>query len=49
MGLRFILIWWVVLSIFEGKNAELIRIPRLPITLDCQAIEPHKVTLALIC
>jgi len=37
-----------ILYIFEGKGAELIRIPRLPISLDCQAIEPHKVTLALM-
>ena len=37
-----------ILYIFEGKNAELITIPRLPITLDCQAIKPHRVSLALM-
>ncbi|MEN8218349.1 MAG: putative CRISPR-associated protein [Pseudomonadota bacterium] len=37
-----------ILYIFEGKNAELISIPRLPITLDCEAIMPHRVTFALM-
>jgi putative CRISPR-associated protein (TIGR02619 family) len=37
-----------ILYIFEGKNAELIIIPRLPITLDCKAIEPYRVDFALM-
>ena len=37
-----------ILYIFEGKNAELISIPRLPITVDYQAIEPYKVSFALM-
>ena len=37
-----------ILYIFEGKNAELITIPRLPISLDCKAIKPHRIALALM-
>ncbi len=37
-----------ILYIFEGKNAELITIPRLPIALNCQAIKPHRVEFALM-
>ncbi|MGK7939087.1 MAG: putative CRISPR-associated protein [Crocosphaera sp.] len=34
--------------IFEGKNAELITIPRLPITIDRSLIEAYKLPLALM-
>jgi hypothetical protein len=34
--------------IFEGANAELITIPRLPITIDKSEIQKHKVPLALM-
>ena len=37
-----------ILYIFEGQNAELISIPRLPITVDVQAIEPYSVDFALM-
>jgi len=37
-----------ILYIFEGQNSELITIPRLPITLDYAALQPHQVPLALM-
>lgn len=37
-----------ILYIFEGKNAELITIPRLPISLDCHAIQPYLLDFALM-
>lgn len=37
-----------ILYIFESENADLITIPRLPITLDCKAIKPYAVDLALM-
>ena len=37
-----------ILYIFEGEGAKLITIPRLPINLDCKAIEPHIIDFALM-
>ena len=37
-----------IIYIFEGKGAELITIPRLPINIDKQKIAPYKLELALI-
>lgn len=37
-----------IIYIFEGKESELITIPRLPITIDLTVIEPYKVPLALM-
>lgn len=37
-----------IIYIFEGKGAELIAIPRLPINIDIAKIEPYKLQLALI-
>ena len=37
-----------IIYIFEGQNSDLITIPRLPITIDYQALEPYKVQLALM-
>jgi putative CRISPR-associated protein (TIGR02619 family) len=37
-----------IIYIFEGKESELITIPRLPIAIDLTVIEPYKVSLALM-
>jgi putative CRISPR-associated protein (TIGR02619 family) len=37
-----------ILYIFEGEGAQLITIPRLPISLNCQAIEPYITEFALM-
>ncbi len=37
-----------IIYIFEGIGAELITIPRLPISIDRQALKPHVVNLALL-
>ena len=37
-----------ILYIFEGEGAKLITIPRLPINLDCKAIEPYIIDFALM-
>lgn len=37
-----------IMYIFEGKESELITIPRLPIAIDLTVIEPYKVPLALM-
>lgn len=37
-----------IIYIFEGVGAELITIPRLPISIDRQALKPHLVNLALL-
>ncbi|AFZ11530.1 CRISPR-associated protein, APE2256 family [Crinalium epipsammum PCC 9333] len=37
-----------IIYIFEGKNSELITIPRLPISIDYTAIAPYKLQLALM-
>ena len=37
-----------IIYIFEGKDSDLITIPRLPIKIDTEQLEPHKVKLALM-
>jgi len=37
-----------IIYIFEGKDSSLITIPRLPIKIDTDQLEPHKVKLALM-
>jgi putative CRISPR-associated protein (TIGR02619 family) len=37
-----------IIYIFEGKDSNLITIPRLPIKIDTEQLEPHKVKLALM-
>jgi putative CRISPR-associated protein (TIGR02619 family) len=37
-----------IIYIFEGKGAQLITIPRLPISIDIEQLKPHAVTLALL-
>ncbi len=37
-----------IIYIFEGKDSNLITIPRLPIKIDTDQLEPHKVKLALM-
>jgi CRISPR/Cas system-associated protein Csm6 len=37
-----------IVYIFEGKDAELITIPRLPITVDTNLLQPHALKLALL-
>ncbi len=37
-----------IIYIFEGKQSELITIPRLPVTVDLKVIEPFKVQMALM-
>ncbi|MEC4867493.1 MAG: hypothetical protein SAJ11_15575, partial [Jaaginema sp. PMC 1078.18] len=37
-----------IIYIFEGQGSEVITIPRLPISVDIDAIKPHTLTLALL-
>ena len=37
-----------IIYIFEGENSELITIPRLPIIVNSEEIEPYKVSLAMM-
>lgn len=37
-----------IIYIFEGKNQELIKIPRLPIKVDITEVEPYKIQLAIL-